>query len=305
MHCGIPTRRAGAAIALVALLYGCGAPVAPGRPGDRIPVVAAENFWGSLAAQLGGERVTVTNVITNPDADPHAYEPTASDARAFANARLVVFNGVGYDPWAPKLLAADAPRGRVVLNVGDVVGARTGTNPHRWYAPADVLRVIDGITAGYKRLAPAEGAYFDHRHSDFVSTSLRPYLLRISAIRTRYAGTPVGASESIFVPLADALGLDLRTPIGFLNAISEGSDPTSADKATVDRQMRSGAIKVYVFNSQNSTPDVKAELVEAKAAGIPVAPITETLSPRQATFQDWQDGQLQHLELALAQATGR
>src|SRR5439155_17863497 len=90
--------------------------------GGGLQVVAAENFWGSIAAQLGGDRVHVTNVITSPATDPHDYEPTAADARTLAGARMAIVNGVGYDPWAPKLIAANPVHGRVVLTVGDLVG---------------------------------------------------------------------------------------------------------------------------------------------------------------------------------------
>ena len=126
----------------------------------------------------------------------------------------------------------------------------------------------------------------------------------INDIKAKYAGTPVGASESIFAPLADALGLNLITPASFLKAISEGTDPSAADKTAIDAQITGKQIKVYVFNSQNSTPDVARKVEEAKKAGIPVTTVTETLSPAGASFQDWQVKQLQALQTALAQATG-
>jgi zinc/manganese transport system substrate-binding protein len=127
----------------------------------------------------------------------------------------------------------------------------------------------------------------------------------ISDIKSKYAGTPIGASESIVTPLAAGLGLKMLTPETFLNAISEGSDPTAADKTTVDAQIKGKQIKVYVYNSQNSTPDVQTQVDSAKAAGIPVATVTETLIPADATFQDWQAKQLQGIEQVLAQATGK
>ena len=110
-------------------------------------MVAAENFWGNIASQLGGSRVQVNSVITNPATDPHDYEPTAADARTIAGARMVVVNGIGYDPWADKLIAANPVSGRIVLNVGDLVGIKPGGNPHRWYSPLDVQLMIDSIVA--------------------------------------------------------------------------------------------------------------------------------------------------------------
>jgi len=299
-------RAAGAAVLLVLALAGCS--TSPGRASGNstvINVVAAENFWGSLAEQLGGTHVKVTSIINKPDADPHDYEPTAADGRAIATAGLVIVNGVGYDPWAAKLADANPSQGRTMLTVGDLVGAKDGDNPHRWYNPDDVRTVIDRITADYKKIHPADAAFFDSQHASVLSTNLKAYFDTINEIKTRYGGTPVGASESIFAMLSPALGLNLLTPPAFLTAISEGTDPAAADKATIDAQIRNKQIKVYVYNSQNATPDVQAQVDAAKAAGIPVTTITETLTPAGASFQDWQVAQLGALKQALAQATGR
>ena len=270
--------------------------------GGRLQAVAAENFWGSIARQLGSDKVTVKSIIDNPDTDPHDYEPTASDGRAMASAQYVIVNGIGYDPWADKLLKANPVSGRIVLNIGDLVGVKPGGNPHRWYSPPDVQKAIDQITADYKRLQPKPGAYFDQQKAAFTSTGLGRYNSLIADIRAKHNGVPVGASESIFSPLAEALGLNLVTPPSFLNAISEGGEPTAADKATIETQIKTHQIKVYVFNSQNSTPDVQAQVNLAKSVGIPVVPITETLEPANASFQDWQANQLQALSAALATA---
>ena len=295
-----------AAGALVLAASGCSlSPARTGSGGDHLSVVAAENFWGSIAAQLGGTKVTVHSIVSNPATDPHDYEPTPGDAVSVARAGMVIYNGIGYDPWAPKLLAADPQNGRAVLCVGDLVGIRPGGNPHRWYSPTDVSQVIDAMTADYEHALPRDASYFAHRRATFLSSGLARYHALIAAIRARYAGVPVGASESIFVPMAQALGLDLLTPETFLDAIREGGEPTAADKATIDSQLRTGAIEVYVFNNQNATPDVRSQVNEARARGIPVTPITETLVPASATFQAWQVGELEALQAALARATGR
>jgi zinc/manganese transport system substrate-binding protein len=296
-----------AAVPVSLALAGCStAGDASGSSGSGvIHVVAVENFWGSLAGQLGGSHVRVTSIIDNPDADPHDYEPTAADGRAIAAAKLAIVNGVGYDAWASKLIDANPSTGRTTLTVGDLVGAKDGDNPHRWYNPGDVRTVIDQITADLKKIDPADASFFDSQHATVLSTNLKAYFDTISQIKTNYAGTPVGASESIFAMLAPALGLNLITPASLLTAISEGSDPTAADKATVDAQIKNKQLKVYVYNSQNATPDVQAQVDAAKAQGIPVTTITETLTPAGASFQDWQVAQLSILKQALAQATGK
>jgi len=270
-----------------------------------IQVVAAENFWGSIAAQLGGKRVQVVSVIANPATDPHSYEPTAADARTFAGAQLVIVNGIGYDPWAPKLIDANPVHGRVVLTVGDLVGIRPGGNPHRWYCPVNEHQVIAAIVRDYAKLDPKDAGYFRQQQVAFETRGLARYDRLIATIKRRYHGVPVGASESIFAPLAQALGLKLVTPYSFLKAISEGTEPTAGDITTIDSQIAHRQIKVWVFNSQNSTPDVKRITDAAAKKGIPVTTITETLTPPSATFQDWQSHQLEALAAALRRATGR
>jgi zinc/manganese transport system substrate-binding protein len=304
------TSRTLAITAAVTLIAAAAAGCATASPAatssnTKISVVAAENFWGSIASQLGGEHASVTSVISNPDTDPHAYEPTPADGRTIASAQYAIVNGIGYDPWAPKLIAANPNDKRTVLTVGDVAGVKEGGNPHRWYSPDNVHQVIEQITADYKKIDPADAAYFDQQKQTFQTQGLSRYTTLISDIKAKYAGTPIGASESIVTPLAEGLGLKMLTPESFLAAISEGSDPTAADKAAIDTQIKGKQIKVYVYNSQNSTPDVQAQVDAAKAAGIPVTTVTETLAPANASFQDWQTKQLQDIEQALAQATGK
>jgi len=297
---------AGLLATLVAVVAACAAGSGAGavNGSGTLRVVAAESSWGSLAAQLGGSKVAVTSIVANPNTDPHSYEPTAADARTFATGQMAIVNGIGYDPWATQLLAADPTSGRLTLDVGKLVHVPVGGNPHQWYSPAAVHAVVDRITADYERLDPAGSAYFVSRRAALLSHGLARYDQLIAAIRSRYGGTPVGASESIFAALAPALGLRLVTPPSFLRAVSEGTEPTAADKLTIDRQIATHQIKVYVYNSQNATPDVQAQVQAARAAGIPVTTITETVDPASATFQAWQVAELRSLQAALARATG-
>jgi zinc/manganese transport system substrate-binding protein len=301
-----PFLAAGLLATVAILAAGCGSKsTSAAAPSGVLQVVAAENFWGSIASQLGGSRVRVESVITSPATDPHDYEPTAADARTLAGAQLVIENGIGYDPWAEKLIAANPVSGRIVLNAGDLLGIKPGGNPHRWYSPHDVQRMIDAIVRDYAKLEPKNSSYFARQKARFEASGLAQYKGLIATIKRKFHGVPVGASESIFAPLAQSLGLRLLTPPTFLKAISEGADPTAADKTTIDRQVAGKQIKVWVFNSQNSTPDVKRVTEAARRRRIPVTTITETLVPASASFQDWQSRQLRALAAALAQATGR
>jgi zinc/manganese transport system substrate-binding protein len=294
---------AGAAALLGATaLAGCGAGGSAST--GTVQVLAGESFWGSIAAQLGGARVQVQSLVSNPDADPHDYEATAGDARAVAQAQYVIVNGAGYDSWLSKLVTANPDSGRTVLDVAALAGRRDGDNPHMWYSPTIVRQVVQRISADLRRLDPAGAGYYAQRETAFTTTALRHYDDLRSAIRTRFHGVRVGATESIFVDLAADLQLDLVTPPGYMRAVAEGEDPTPADRATVDAQVARHEIQVLVYNSQNSTPDVQGLVGRAGALHIAVVAVTETMTPRGATFQEWQSRQLTELEQALAAASG-
>lgn len=313
IHPRTRTHTFGAALVLVfgglaVVLGGCGLSSQPSggsSSGGPIAVVAAENFWGSIAAQVGGNQVKVTSLINDPNADPHDYEPTQADARTVADAKYVIVNGAGYDPWADKLLKANPVAGRKTLNLGDLTGTHVGDNPHLWYNPDYVTQVAHRIRDDLKALDAANTAAIDASAQTFLASGLKEYSGLIVGIKAKYAGTPVGATESIFSYMAPALGLDLITPPSYLNAVSEGQEISASDEATVEQQVAQKQIKLLVYNSQNTPNNIQAIINKAKASGIPVATITETLVPANASFQDWQVNQLRGIEAALAQATGK
>jgi zinc/manganese transport system substrate-binding protein len=292
---------------LLALAAGCGKSGAPSASGGstKLRVVAAENFWGSIASQLGGSRAQTSSIIVNPNTDPHTYEPTARDARTLTTSQLAIVNGIGYDKWSERVLDASPAAGRIVLNVGRVLALREGDNPHQWYAPAHVHLMIDRITAAYQRLDPADSSYFAQQKEAFLNQSLARYDALRREIRARFAGVPVGYSESIFQPLGEDLGLKLLTPYSFTKAIAEGTDVTARDKQAVDAQASGRQIKVWVFNSQNVTPDVQRVNAIVRAHNIPIATVTETLAPPSASFEQWQVSELEGLSAALSRATGK
>jgi zinc/manganese transport system substrate-binding protein len=301
-------RRAALAAALAVLAAaGCGSPAATETNGaaPAFRVVAAENVWGSIAKQLAGRGVTVTSIIVNPSTDPHDYSPVAADARAMAGADVAIVNGIGYDTWASQLIDANPVSDRTVIDVGDLLGLTDGDNPHQWYDPASVQKVSDAISAAYRKLDPTRGAYYTAQKRRFETASLHEYDALRAEIRRRFAGVPVGYSESIFQPLGADLGLRLMTPYSFAKSITEGTEVSARDKQAVDRQAQLRLIRVWVFNSQNVTPDIQRINAICKQQHIPVATVTETLSPASSNFEQWQVAQLRRLLAALHRATGR
>jgi len=283
-------------LALATSACGGGSP-AIGRSG-LIQVVAGQSFWGSIATQLGGSKASVQSVVTDPNADPHEYETSTNDARAFADADFVILNGAGYDGWATRLLSANASSHRTVLVAADVIGKRAGDNPHFWYAPAYVTRMADHITAAYKSIDSADSAYFEEQRAAFTA-ALKPYTQRIADIKAKFSGVPVASTESIFVYMATALGLNLISPTAFMNAVSQGTDPPAAAVIDFQNQISGKQAKVLIYNIQTATAVTTNVQHLGTQAGIPIVGVSETLQPESATFQDWQLSQLLALQDAL------
>ncbi|HEX6492430.1 MAG TPA: zinc ABC transporter substrate-binding protein [Candidatus Dormibacteraeota bacterium] len=273
--------------------------------GSHLHLVAAENFWGSIAGQLGGSQVTVTSVVSDPNADPHDYQSSTSTARAFAAADYVILNGAGYDGWADKLLSANPSSRRKVFTVADLLGGKEGENPHFWYDPDDVFRVADRISSDLKSIDPTDADYLTARRRAF-STALAPYTSRVEAIRSKFSGRRIAATESIFVDMANALGLTLVSPPEFMKAVAEGNDPPADSVAAFQQALQTRLATVLVYNVQTSTDVTNTLKQMATQQGIPVVAVSETLQPPDATFQEWQLGQLNALYNALnAEALAR
>jgi zinc/manganese transport system substrate-binding protein len=265
---------------------------------DKLHIVAAENFWGSLVSQLGGDRVQVTSIVSDPNADPHEYESNTKDARAFATANYVILNGLGYDDWGNKLLSAQPESQRKVLIVGNVVGKKEGDNPHLWYNPAYVNTAVAQMDKDLIDLDPSGRAYYQQQLKS-LSASLSSYQNRIKSIKQQYGGTKVAATEDIFAYLADAAGLDLVSPPAFIQAVAEGNDPPTDSVVQFQQQLQGGQVKVLAYNEQTVTPLTTSIKQLAAQQNISVIGITETIQPPGTTFQDWMNAELITLENAL------
>jgi zinc/manganese transport system substrate-binding protein len=273
--------------------------------GGKVQIVAAENFWGSLAAQLGGNRVHVTSIVSDPNADPHEYESNTADARAMAAANYVILNGAGYDTWANKLLGANPTSGRRVLTVANLVGKKEGDNPHLWYNPAYVNQAVVQMDHDLIAADPSGKSYYEKQLGS-LQQSLSGYQNRIAGIKRQYAGTKVAATEDIFAYLATAAGLNLISPPSFIQAVAEGNDPPTGSVVAFQQQLHSGQVKVLVYNAQTVTPLTTNVKKLAADNDIPIVAVTETIQPPDASFQEWMNAQIINLENALnAQKLGQ
>jgi zinc/manganese transport system substrate-binding protein len=266
-----------------------------------LPVVAAENFYGDLLAQIGGDRVHVTSILSNPNADPHAYESSVRDATAIAQARLVVLNGLGYDSWMQKLLAASPRRERQVVNVGaGLLHLREGDNPHVWYKPQTFPLLARVIAADLGKADPAGKGYYATRLVRFTH-SLLPLQTEFAALRRRYAGTYVLATERVFGYAAAAIGLHIPNP-ALQHAIEDGNDPSPQAVAEFEGDLTHRRARLLLYNTQ-AVSSITAHMRDlALKNHIPVVGVSETEPPGQ-DYQQWQLAQLHALDHALA--TGR
>ncbi|TMI81255.1 MAG: cation ABC transporter substrate-binding protein [Bacillati bacterium ANGP1] len=285
------------------ILMALGAPVASGAAAapSRVAVVAAENFYGDLVGQIGGDHVAVTSIIVDPTVDPHEYEVSAKDGAAVANARLVIQNGLGYDSFMTRLLNASPRRDRKLIVVGSLVGRKDGDNPHVWYAPATMPKLAQVVAEALVGLDPANAASYRTRLGAFTA-SMKRLNDEVARLRARYAGTPVGATEPVFGYMSDALGLRVLTPRAFQKAVEEGEEPPAAAVAQMEDQLRTHRVRVLLYNLQTVTPITTKVRQRAKQLGIPVVGVTETEPPGK-TYQQWMLGQLAQLDAALGGET--
>jgi zinc/manganese transport system substrate-binding protein len=280
-------------LSLLAAVFLLLAAPAEARP---VTIVAAENFYGDVARQIGGPEVAVTSILSNPDADPHLFEVSPSVARAISAARIVVANGIDYDPWIDKLLDAARSSGRQVIVVADLVGRKPGDNPHIWYDPQTMPAFAEALAAALSRADPARRAEYRRRLMRF-RRSLQPIAAKIAALRRRLAGTPVTATEPVFGYMLDALGMQVRNR-RFQLAVMNNTEPSAADVAAFEDDLETHRARMLVYNSQASDPIAEHMRELAKAAHIPVVAASETEPPGK-TYQAWMSGELEAIDRAL------
>jgi zinc/manganese transport system substrate-binding protein len=266
----------------------------------KLAVVAAENFYGDIARQIGGERVEVVSIMSNPDQDPHLFETTPGVVRQIADAQIVVVNGADYDPWMEKLIKAAPRPGRTVINAADLMHKKAGDNPHLWYDPATMPVVAKALATAFAAADPTHKGDYDAQLATFVA-SLKPLNAKVAAIRDKYAGAAVTSSEPVFGYMAGALKLKMRNE-RFQLAIMNDTEPSARDVAAFENDLKQHKVRVLFYNKQAASKVVQHLVELAQQAKVPVVGITET-TPSGMSFQDWMLTQLNETEKALAGPT--
>jgi zinc/manganese transport system substrate-binding protein len=280
----------------VMLLAGCGS---TSTSDGRLDVVAAENVYGNIASQIGGPHASVTSILTSPDADPHLFEPDNANALAVATAKVVLQNGLGYDAFMTKLEGSSPSKSRVVLTMADALGVHgSDANPHLWYDVPRLDRMGSAIADALTRADPRHARAYRAGLGRF-ERSLAPLRREVASMRKRFHGAPVAYTEPVPGYLVVAAGLRNLAPGSFTRAIEDGTEPSPSAVATLDELIAKHRIRALLYNSQAVSPITSQLRDAARAGGIPVVPVTETL-PAGLGFQRWQLDQARRLAAALA-----
>jgi zinc/manganese transport system substrate-binding protein len=282
-----------AVLLLVAVAGLAPSPAANGR----ITVVAAENFYGDVAAQIGGDRVSAISILNSPDQDPHLFETSPSVVREIAKAQMVIYNGVDYDAWMEKILKVTPRPGRIVINVADLLHKKAGDNPHLWYDPATMPALAKTLAGSLSTVDAAHADDFSNRLKNFLS-SLQPVNDKIAEIRGKHAGVPVTATEPVFGYMAAALHLTMRNQ-RFQLSVMNDTEPSATDLAAFESDLKTHKVKVLFYNTQASDNLVQRLVQFARTAKVPVVGVTETC-PTNLSYQDWMRRELDETERALS-----
>ena len=270
------------------------------RAEDKLTIVAAENFYGDLARQIGGSNVTVTSILSNPDDDPHLFETSPSTARTIADAKIIIYNGADYDPWMDKLLSASTSKDRTTIIAADLIGKKSGDNPHLWYDPATLPAIAKALSADLAKRDPANAVHYEANLKAF-QTSLEAIDKEIADVKKTYAGTEVTATEPVFGYMAEALGLKMLN-YDFQVALMNDAEPSATQVAAFENSLKDGSAKILFYNSQVTDEATTRLLDIAKQNKVTVIGVTET-EPAGQTIQTWFGGQIDAVQKALAART--
>ena len=273
-------------------LSACSGSSAAGDPApasDTVRVVASTDVYGDIAKTIGGEAVSVTSVIDDPDKDPHSYEADAQTQLALSKAQLVVENGGGYDDFIATMLAAGEGKPTVVNVVEvsgyDTVPAEGEFNEHLWYDFPTMAKLATRLSADLAAARPDQAATFRANAAAFTD-ELEELQQGEADIKADHGGAGVAVTEPVPLYLLDAAGLVNKTPDEFSEAIEEDTDVAPAVLQATVSLFDQKQVALLAYNEQTVGPQTEGVLEAAQANEIPVVPVTETL-PTGETYLTW------------------
>ena len=284
-------RRAVAGVAAASMLVAvaaCGTSkdnkTAGGEGGSgTIEVVASINQWGSVAKDLGGSHVDVTNIMTKTNVEAHDYEPTSQDVAKFGTAKVAVVNGADYDPWASK--AASATKATLVT-AAETAGIKEGDNPHVWFSAKVRNNTADAITAAYQKADPSHKDDYAKLNKEWHAKEDQ-LESKIKDASAKPKDVPYAATESVAWYLADDLDMKDATPTGYAQASANESEPPPSDIKAFQDALKGGSIKMLVFNTQEANSTTDQITGAAKSANVPIVELTEQMPKEYTNLLDW------------------
>lgn len=265
---------------------------------DPIHIVAAENFYGNIAKEIGGEYVQVDNILNNPNQDPHLFSASSQTAKALAQADIVVYNGIGYDTWMDRLLSIESHKPRDVIIVSQLLNKKMGDNPHIWYNPQTMPLYAKALADKLIKLDPQHQSYYSKQLQQF-NQNYNTLITLINQVKKRFQNTPIIATEPVFGDMAHALSLQMHSQ-DFQIKIMNDIAPSPLDMQNFESALRQHKVKLLIYNNQVSNPLTQRMRAIAINENIATVGISET-QPTNTTYIEWMINQLKQLESALSE----
>jgi zinc/manganese transport system substrate-binding protein len=262
-----------------------------------LKIVAAENFYGGVAAQIAGDNADVTSIMSNPNQDPHEFTTSASTAKAVADADIVIYNGLGYDTWMEKLLGTVGKPDRVVIRVADLIGAKDGDNPHIWYDPKTMPALVDKL-AGVLQERVEQLRDEIGGHVRTFKASMKPVQDEIDLIKAKYPDVTVTATEPVFGYMSGALGFKMLNYDFQINIMND-TEPSAAQTVEFEKSLSPKRANLLFYNQQVTDPTTERLKKLAVQSGVSIIGVTETQPPNCKTYVDWMMLELHAVQDAL------
>ncbi|MGW2769110.1 metal ABC transporter solute-binding protein, Zn/Mn family [Streptomyces sp. NPDC001275] len=267
---------------------------------SKVTVVASTNVYGDIVEQIGGGKVAVTPIISDPDQDPHSYEANTQNQLALSKAKLVIENGGGYDDFISRMLKSSDSSAEVInaINVSGKTAPKGGElNEHVWYDFPTAAKIADRIATALGKADPADAVTFT-RNAETFKAKLKPLEAKEAQIKKDHGGEAIAITEPVPLYMTEADGLVNKTPEEFSKAVEEGSDVSPKVLQATLALFTGKQVKALVYNAQTSGPQTEKVEQAAKTAGIPIVPVTETL-PTGKDYVGWMTSNVDALAGAL------
>jgi zinc/manganese transport system substrate-binding protein len=266
-----------------------------------VPVVASTNVYGNIAEQIGGDKVDLVSIISDPAQDPHSYEASTQDRLAVSKAKVVIENGGGYDEFVDRMLRTTENDSPEVVNAVAVSGKTAvdggELNEHVWYDLPSMGRLADRTADALTEAAPADAGTFRENAQSFKD-KLSIIEAKEARIKADHGGTAVAVTEPLPLYMIGASGLVNQTPDAFSEAIEEGGDVSPRTLRQTLDLFTDDQVAALVYNAQTTGPETEKVEQTARDNAIPVVPVSQTL-PAGEDYISWMTSNVNALGSAL------